>query len=253
MILDDIVAEKKRELVGLVKKRRSLIKGLSENGLTLIAEIKKASPSRGIIADNFEPEEQLKGYIRAGAGAISILTDKKFFQGGKEILSRLRELTILPILRKDFIIEPLQVYESLFLGADVLLLIAALLDTKRLSKLVNLSHQLGMEVLLEVHDRDDLIKALKTKARILGINNRNLRDFTVDIGKTSEIMSYLEEHGERERFFVVSESGIRSSKDIVYIEETGVDGVLIGEALMTADNPVSRVRSLFAEGDSLAN
>ena len=158
----------------------------------MIAEIKRASPAKGLNKQEFQPEHQLEEYIKAGADAVSILTDEKFFQGSKELFRNLGRRLIYPFLRKDFIIEPVQVYESLFLGADVILLIASILEEGKLKDLLNLAHGLGLEAIVEVHTLEDLEKALGTPAEIIGINNRNLQDFSIDLKTTERIIQELE-------------------------------------------------------------
>ncbi len=253
MILQKIVVEKIKEVEALKNNRKSLKEKLAKPELTLVAEIKKASPSKGIISAKFNPEKQLQNYIKAGADAISVLTDKKFFQGGKDILQVISKKTDLPILRKDFIIDPIQVYESFFLGADVILLIASILKGKELIKLVKLAHELGMEVLVEVHELEDLIKVFDSQARILGINNRNLRDFSVDLSKTGEIIEYLRDNKRLNKYYIVSESGIKTRVDINYLKKLGVNGVLIGESLMSASDPVKKVEELFGRSGYFAD
>ncbi|MDI3546625.1 MAG: indole-3-glycerol phosphate synthase [Halanaerobiales bacterium] len=246
MILDKIVAEKKIEVEQIKKPRNSLISKLTEETITLIAEIKKASPSKGIIKPDFDPVLQLKAYLKGGTDAISILTDKKFFQGSKEILRRLRKKTRLPILRKDFIIDSLQVYESFFLGADVILLIAAILEEVKLRNLLDTAHSLGMEALVEVHNLNDLKKALTSGARIIGINNRDLQDFTVELSTTERIVNELVRMNLKDKYYLVSESGIKTRNDIEYLKKLGINGVLIGESLMRAEDPVAKIKELFS-------
>lgn len=253
MFLQEIIKTKNEELLKLTQKKRSLKSVLRKSELTLIAEIKKASPSKGIISKNFDPEKQLEAYAKGGADAISILTDEKYFNGGTEILRQLRSKTTLPILRKDFIIHPLQIYESLFLGSDVILLIAAILTKEQIINFLEISNQFGLETLVEVHDYDDLEKIKGTKTEMLGINNRNLDDFTVDIRNTEKIINKLERMNIRGNFYIVSESGIKNKKDIDYLESLSVDGVSIGEALMKADNPLEKIKELFPQKEQVRN
>jgi indole-3-glycerol phosphate synthase len=253
MILDSILVEKIDEVKELKKPRRSLEAKLAQSELTLIAEIKKASPSKGIITAAFNPEKQLQSYLSGGADAISVLTDKKFFQGGKEMLQEIRKKTDLPVLRKDFIIDPLQIYESFFLGADIILLIAAILGKKELCKLVDLTYSLGMEALVEVHHQKELEKVFSSQARILGINNRNLQDFSVDVNRTGEIIGYLEKVKVRDKYYLISESGIKNNEHINYLKDLGVNGVLIGETLMSASDPAEKIKELFGRSGVLAD
>jgi indole-3-glycerol phosphate synthase len=244
MILDEILLNKKKEVEFLKKAPNSLKDKLKKEGLTLIAEIKKASPSKGLISDNFQPELQLKKYLKAQADAISILTDQKFFQGSIDILRKLRKMTDLPILRKEFIIDSLQIYESFFLGADIILLIAAILNQEKLDYFLKLTHELGLEAIVEVHNHMDLEKAISSKTEIIGINNRNLHDFSVDLGTTEALINKLIQAKTRDRYYIISESGINNKSDIDYLSRLGVDGVLIGETLMRAEDPVIKVKEL---------
>ncbi|SIR43659.1 indole-3-glycerol phosphate synthase TrpC [Halanaerobium kushneri] len=244
MILDKIILEKKKEVDNLKKPRYSLKKKLAQDKISLLAEIKKASPSRGIIQPDFKPEAQLKAYEKAGADGISILTDQKFFQGSNEILREMRKLTELPILRKEFIIDPLQLYESFFIGADVVLLIAAVLSDRRLKELLALCSELKMEALVEVHNREELQRVCATEAEIIGINNRDLNDFSVDLKTTAELTAELEKKKLRDDYYLIAESGIKKREDIDFLKDIGVDGVLIGETLMRAEDPKTKVNEL---------
>ncbi len=240
------ILELKRTEVGEMKKKKlSLEYTLRQHELTVIAEVKKASPSKGIIQDNFDPQDQLQKYTRGGAGAISILTDREFFKGGKEIIQAIRPMTDLPVLRKDFIIDPLQVYESKFLGADVILLILAILDDKKLQELLGLAHSLGLEAILEVHHKDELCRALETEGRIIGINNRNLDNFSVDLSTTEKIMEeYRHLSPVSDRLFI-SESGIRTAEQVASLASTGIKGVLVGETLMRSEEPDILIRDFL--------
>ncbi|MEJ6950522.1 indole-3-glycerol phosphate synthase TrpC [Natronospora cellulosivora (SeqCode)] len=244
-ILEKIVNVKKEEVKDLKKEGISFANQLKKSKISLIAEIKKASPSKGLICKDFNPERQLSEYIEGGASAISILTDESFFQGHIEILQNLRAKTKLPILRKDFIIDSIQVYESFFSGADVILLIASILEENDLKSLINLCNSLGLEALVEVHNIEDLNKAINAKAKILGINNRNLHNFTVDLNNTAKILEELDSLNLREEYLIIAESGIKNRKDIEKLENWGVNGVLIGESLMKAENPREKIKDLF--------
>lgn len=244
MILDEIIVEKKKEVKELKKPRRSLKAKLAEKDISLLAEIKKASPSKGLIQENFNPAKQLKEYEKAGASAISILTDEKFFQGSPEILREMRKETELPILRKEFIIDPIQLYESFFLGADVVLLIAAVLELEEIKELLSLTKALNMEAIVEIHNKTELEKVIKTDAEIIGINNRNLKNFEVDLKTTEKLTSQLIEQGLRENYYIIAESGIKSAEDIDYLRSLDVDGVLIGETLMRAENSAEKIAEL---------
>jgi len=244
MILDKIVEHKKKEVKELKQKRRSLKEKLAADQISLLAEIKKASPSKGLIQSNFNPKAQLKAYEKAGAAGISILTDQKFFQGSNQILEEMRELTELPILRKEFIIDSLQIYESFFIGADVVLLIAAILNDQQLENFLYLCRELKLEAIVEVHNLDELKRVLKTDAEIIGINNRDLNDFSVDLKTTAELSFELEKLGQRQNHYLIAESGIKNKKDIDFLKKIGVDGVLIGETLMRAESPTAKIKEL---------
>ena len=200
-------------------------------GIKLIAEIKKASPSRGLICRDFNPRQIAGLYQEAGASAISVLTDERFFQGHSELLKSVKEVTSLPLLRKDFIIDEYQIYQSRLLKADAVLLIAAILSQQQLLEYIGLVKELGMAALVEVHNSDELCRVLETEALLVGINNRNLHTFRVDLGVTYQLISSVP----KERV-VVSESGISSREDVVGLAKAGVDAVLVGEALMGAQD-----------------
>ncbi|MFP4371252.1 MAG: indole-3-glycerol phosphate synthase TrpC [Halanaerobium sp.] len=244
MILDKIVEHKRKEVKELKRKRRSLKEKLAADKISLLAEIKKASPSRGIIQPEFDPAAQLKAYEQAGAAGISILTDQKFFQGSNKILQKMRKLTELPILRKEFIIDPLQIYESFFIGADVVLLIAAILSDQKLESFLALCSELKLEAVVEVHSLQELKRVLKTEAEIIGINNRDLNDFSVDLETTAQLSAELEKLGQRHNHYLIAESGIKTREDIDFLKEIGVDGVLIGETLMRAESPKTKINEL---------
>jgi indole-3-glycerol phosphate synthase len=247
MYLEKIVETKREEVAKLKEKKISLKDTFKKGKLTLIAEIKKASPSKGIISTNFDPQRQLELYIKGGADAISILTDEKYFQGSTNILKELRTKTNLPILRKDFIIDPIQIYQSLFLGANVILLIASILTKKEISDFLKISKDIGLEAIVEVHNPQELTKVLDTETEILGINNRDLNDFSVSLRNTEKLLEELEKLDKRKDFYVISESGIKEKSDIDYLRSLGVDGVLIGEALMKENDPVLKIGELFPE------
>lgn len=244
MILDKIINEKYEEVADLKAPRNSLKNKLSEPGISLIAEIKKASPSKGLIQENFCPEKQFKAYEKAGVSAISVLTDKKFFQGNNQILKMISLQTDLPVLRKEFIIDPIQVYQSFFLGADVVLLIVAVLETQELKELLSLVSELKMEAIVEVHNQKELEIALETQAEIIGINNRDLNTFQVDLQTTENLIKQLKSTNRRNDYFIIAESGIKIKSDIEYMRNINIDGVLIGETLMRADDPITKIKEL---------
>lgn len=207
----------------------------------VIAEIKKASPSKGVLREDFRPAEIARSYAQGGAACLSVLTDIDFFQGSDAYLQQARAACDLPVIRKDFIVDPYQVVEARGIGADCILLIAACLDDAQLHGLNDLAHELGMDVLIEVHDGDELGRALQTTNRLLGINNRNLRTFDVSLDTTLELLGRIPE----ERL-VVTESGILSPDDVQRMRQHDVHAFLVGEAFMRASDPGARLAELFA-------
>lgn len=199
---------------------------LRVSGIAVIAEVKKASPSKGIIDVNFEPVSTALNYEKYGVDAISVLTEKKYFLGSDENIRLVKEKASMPILRKDFIIDKYQIYQSINLGADAILLIAAILKEK-LKSYYELATSLGLHCLVEVNDRVDIERALECGCKIIGINNRNLNNFHVDIHTTERLMKYIPSDK-----IIVSESGISSAQHIVYLREIGVSAALIGESFM---------------------
>ncbi|GAB4346283.1 MAG: indole-3-glycerol phosphate synthase TrpC [Gammaproteobacteria bacterium] len=207
----------------------------------VIAEIKRASPSRGIIRKDFRPAEIAAGYQRGGATCLSVLTDIDFFQGSDEHLKQARAACDLPVIRKDFIIDPYQLYEARAIGADCILLIVAALDDAQLRDLAALAHELTMDVLVEVHDADELRRALPLQSRLVGINNRDLRTFETTLQTTLGLLPAIP----RDRT-VVTESGIHTREDVALMRENGVNAFLVGEAFMRAEEPGEKLRELFA-------
>jgi len=205
----------------------------------LIAEVKRASPSRGALRPDFNPVELAKTYAQGGGAAISVLTDEKYFQGSIDHLAVIRNEVKLPLLRKDFIIEPYQVYQSRACGADALLLIAAILSQEQLKELLLLSHSLGLKCLVEVHNEGEVEQALLSGAEIIGINNRDLNTFTTDIKTTHRLLPLIPAGR-----IVVSESGIKSRSDVKKLKGWGVNAILVGEALVTA-NVLDKMRELI--------
>jgi len=210
-----------------------------DNSSRIIAEIKKASPSRGIIQKDFDSQRIGKIYQKAGAVAISVLTEKKFFQGDISYLSLVRKNTDIPLLCKDFIIDPYQLYEAALHGADAFLLIAALLSQGQIKEFLSLGKELGMESLIEVHSEEEVQKTLFTPAKIIGINNRDLKTFKTDITTTLSLIKFIPA-GKA----VVSESGIHTRSQIEIMEKAGVHAFLIGEALMKEKDPGKKLREL---------
>ncbi len=206
----------------------------------VIAEVKKASPSKGVIRPDFRPDEIAMSYEFGGASCLSVLTDVDFFQGADRYLQQAREACTLPVLRKDFTIDPYQVYEARVLGADCILLIAAALDDQQLAELADLAMGLDMDVLVEVHDIDELERALQVPAPLVGINNRNLRTFEVSLETTLSMKDAVP----RDRL-LVTESGILAPEDVTRMRNAGVDAFLVGEAFMRADEPGEALHRLF--------
>lgn len=205
---------------------------IDDKQTAVIAEVKKASPSKGLIAENFNPITAAQSYEKAGAACLSVLTDEEYFQGHSDYMQQARAAVDIPVLRKDFIIDEWQVYESRKLGADCILLIVAALADPQLYELTVLAQSLGMEVLMEIHDQEELERALNTPARLIGINNRNLRTFVTDLD-TSVVLS----KGIPTDRIVISESGIHSAEDINMLQAQGINTFLIGEAFMRKDDP----------------
>ena len=206
----------------------------------LIAEVKRASPSRGILCPNFNPVELAKSYAQGGAAAISVLTEANHFEGSIDHLAAIRQEVKLPLLRKDFIFDQYQIYESRAYGADALLLIVAILSQEQLEELLWLSQNLSLSCLVEVHNQAEVERALLSQAKIIGINNRNLDTLDVDINTTHQLRPLIP----RQKI-VVSESGIRSREDIEKLKGWGVNVVLVGEALVTAADIQSKMRELI--------
>ncbi len=206
----------------------------------VIAEIKKASPSKGVIRENFNPADIAKSYQEGGACCLSVLTDIDYFQGSDEYLKQARKACGLPVIRKDFIVDTYQVYEARAMGADCILLIVAVLEDKQMFNLYSLAHELGMDVLVEVHDEDELQRALPLNSDLIGINNRNLRTFETSLNTTIKLLNQIPENR-----IVVTESGIHSVEDIALMRENQVNAFLVGEAFMRAENPGAELKQLF--------
>ena len=213
---------------------------LSANEPAVIAEIKKASPSRGVLRDPFVPAEIAVSYQAAGAACLSVLTDVDFFQGGEWALREARSACALPVIRKDFIVDPYQVLEARAMNADCILLIAAVLEESELRLLYDLAVELGMDVLVEVHDKDELERAQAIRPMLLGINNRDLRTFDVSLNTTEQLLPDI-----LEGTTVITESGIMAPADVVRLQDSGVNAFLVGEAFMRAADPGSALRDLF--------
>ncbi|MDD1620155.1 MAG: indole-3-glycerol phosphate synthase TrpC [Methylococcaceae bacterium] len=233
-----------RELAGTVQGPRGFYQALRGKAEAqkpaIIAEIKKASPSQGVIREDFKPVEIAVDYAMNGATCLSVLTDKQFFQGSEANLQMVREKCPLPVIRKDFMIDPYQIHESRALGADCVLLIAAALEDGLMKELADTATGLGMDVLVEVHDAAELERALKLDTKLIGINNRNLRTFEVSLQTTLELKNSVP--ADR---LIVSESGIHTPDNVKLMMEQGIYTFLVGEAFMRAEHPGQKMRELF--------
>ena len=259
MILDEIVAKKRIDVAaraerarladletGLAQRTptRSLWHALDQEGVGVMAEIKRRSPSAGVFAADVDPAAWAARYEAGGAIAISVLTDEPYFGGTHADLMAARAATDLPILQKDFVISDYQIFEAAASGADAVLLITRLTLDQDLPGQIDLVRRLRMEALVEVHTEDELDEALLAGARIIGINNRNLREFTTDLAVTEEICKLIPEE-----ITIVSESGVHTAHDVERLAAAGVSGVLVGESIMTADDPVEQLRMLVKAGE----
>lgn len=253
--IDEVAAAKKyQDLTSLRRdvesnqQSRAEIRGFEEglrtkisNGKAgVIAEIKKASPSKGVLRENFLPVEIAQSYAMHGAACLSVLTDIHFFQGAPDYLKQARAACSLPVLRKDFIIDPYQIYEARHWGADCVLLIVAALDHGLMAELEACAHELGMDVLVEVHDAEELSKALKLKTRLLGINNRNLRTFETSLDTTLNLLERIDSEK-----LVITESGILTKDDVNKMRDSDVHAFLVGEAFMRSPDPGVELSRLF--------
>jgi indole-3-glycerol phosphate synthase len=255
-ILERIVAAKRAEVIAAKKrlpdveaqarqasKVRDFVGALRAKRPAVIAEIKRASPSKGVLRADFDPAAIAKSYELGGAACMSVLTDREFFQGSPEHLTMARSACSLPALRKDFVIDPYQVFESRVLGADCILLIAACLEGPQMRELERLAHELDMAVLVEVHDAAELERALELKTPLIGVNNRNLRTFETRLETTLELLPRIPQDR-----IVITESGILGPADVARMREHGVHTFLVGEAFMRARDPGAALRELFGNG-----
>jgi len=221
---------------------RSMAASLTSHAdkLGLIAEVKKASPSAGVIQPDFDYLTIARAYEKGGASAISVLTDEKYFQGRLEYMTTIRAEVGIPVMRKDFIVHEAQIFEAVVAGADAILLIVAALDQATLEHLLEVAHTMQLEVLMEVHDLPELERALQTDVKILGVNNRNLKTFQVDLGTTETLAEEVPDD-----IILVTESGIKTLEDAHRLAKAGADALLVGETLMRSANPIQMARELM--------
>ncbi len=260
-ILDKIVAVKHEEVAVLARQKPlaamradaesrvltrdfegALRRKLAFGKPAVIAEIKKASPSKGVLRSDFVPADIAQSYAESGAACLSVLTDKNFFQGSIEYFKQARASCSLPALRKDFVVDAYQIYESRVIGADCILLIAAVLDDLQMKDFEAVATALDMAVLVEVHDAAELERALKLKTPLIGINNRNLKTFDVSLNTTLELLSQVSEDR-----ILVTESGISTMQDVKRMRDAGVNSFLVGEAFMRAEDPGIALKQLFGD------
>lgn len=218
------------------------LKKSKENGkIALIAEVKKASPSKGVIKEDFNHLEIAKTYEKAGASAISVLTDEKFFQGSIQYLKDIKNIVKIPVLRKDFIIDEYQIYQTREMGADIILLIAAALEKQQLKDFYSISKEFSLDILLEVHDQSEFDFAMEINADIIGINNRNLKTFEISLNNTIGLIK----DKKLDNSYIISESGIQTPEDVKLLRSYGVNGILVGESLMKSTNVEKEIDSLL--------
>ena len=262
MILDDIVAHKRQELAAAklqqpladVKARaasapapRQFGTALRQGGLSVIAEVKRKSPAKGVLNQAVDPAQQAGLYARAGARAVSVLTDQRFFDGANADLEMVRQKVALPLLRKDFTIDEYHVYEARAIGADAVLLIVRALDQAELTGFQALARELGMDALVEVHNESEIERALAAGSSLVGINNRDLATMAVDVAATVRLRPLIPTG-----VTLVSESGIRSPDDVRAVTGVGIDAILVGEALMSAGDPGATLRSFLTAAVEVA-
>lgn len=247
MILDDIVEAKKKRLIlqknelsedkmmelatGCSRESNSFYQAMAGEHLSIIGEFKNASPSHGIMEQKLSLTERIKEYNES-VDAISCLTEEDFFHGGVNYFKEIRAMSDLPMIRKDFIIDPYQIFEAKLIGADCILLIASILTDRDLKRFYELASLLGMDALVEVHDEEEMKRAIGLDAAMIGINNRNLKDFTIDLNTTRQLAAMVPEET-----ILIAESGIERKEDIVFLKQCGVKAILVGTALMEADCP----------------
>lgn len=262
MILDDIVKSTKKRVEKsyknksledmkelAVKKYREnesksfrFEQALRQKPIAFICEVKKASPSKGLIAETFDYVDIAKEYEAAGAACISVLTEPEFFKGKNEYLSEIREQVDIPLLRKDFVIDEYQIYEAKVIGADAVLLICAILTEEEIARFIQIADSLGLSAIVETHDEEEVNMALRCRARIIGVNNRNLKDFTVDINNSLRFRQMVDKN-----ILFISESGIQTAEDVKKLMDNDVNGVLIGETLMKSSDKAGMINQLKGE------
>ena len=255
-MLDEIVektkerVEKAKEIIPLDELKREVSQleisedfpfkeALSGDDISIIAEVKKASPSKGLIAEDFDYLKIAKEYEEAGASAISVLTEPYFFMGDDDYLKEIAEAVNIPVLRKDFVVDEYMIWEAKLLGASAILLIVSILDIVQLKRYLDLAHDLGLSAIVETHDGDEIMRAMTVGAEIIGVNNRNLNDFTVDIENSISLRRCVS--GD---VIFISESGIKTKEDVARLKENDVDAVLIGETLMKSDDKKAMISEL---------
>lgn len=255
MILDDIIEKRKIQLekekaavspekmkkiaLEMTTPCRDFYAALKKSGLSVISEVKKASPSKSVICEDFHPVETAEAYEKAGADAISCLTEEFYFKGSSDYLKAIRKAVDIPILRKDFIFDEYQIYEARSIGADAVLLIAAVLDTETMNNFRELAESLGMNCLFEAHNEEELENILKCSPKIIGVNNRNLKTFEVSLENTKRLAAMIPDNCVK-----ISESGIKDNADMKFVRECGADAVLIGETLMRSGNIGETLKAL---------
>ncbi len=260
MFLDDILTEKKKQIeesksiitqdklleqLEAVPQTRDFKRAIAKpNRINLVAEIKKASPSCGIIRENFDPLSIAKIYQENNVDAISVLTEENFFKGKLSYVNDIKKVTILPILHKDFIIDEYQIYESAAAGSDAILLISGILSKAELARFVTIANKFDIDVVVEVHTQEDLKKALSLDVKIIGINNRDLQTFEVDINTTSRLIGLIPKDK-----VIISESGISNYKTVMYLKDLGVNAALIGEAFMAAEDIGTKIKEVMRISD----
>jgi len=257
MILDDIVKYKKefnqqsmqklplqsiRKLAEELPKNPIFLKALQNKKIGLIAEIKKASPSKGLIRKNFQITEIASAYENSGAACISCLTDEKFFQGSESIFQSARKLLTKPMLRKDFTIDPYNIFEAKLMGADAILLIASILDDKQLADYYHIANSLGLDTLFEVHDKNELNRVLSVKPLLVGINNRNLQTFETSLEISLNLIPFIPKN-----VYIVSESALSNRQDIDILLKAGAHGFLMGEVFMKESDILGKINNIFPE------